>query len=146
MVEGCLSCEVVAEKAPTPGGWIFVGDHWTVSHAVSPAQLAGFLIVQPKRHVEHVAELTRDEAAELGPLLAETCRAIGEVLRPAKTYVCSFGEAVKHVHFSVIPRAPDMPDSGLTVLDQMFRDGRWGCADADAARVAAQVRGVFRRP
>jgi len=146
MVDGCLSCDVVAGRVATPGGWIYEGRHWTVSHAVGPAQLAGFLIVQPKRHVEHIAELGAEESTALGPLLAETCRAVAATLRPEKTYVCSFGEAVKHVHFYVIPRSAEMPDSGLTVLQQMFREQRWTCSDDEAAAVAARVRSVFRPP
>lgn len=38
----------------------------------------GTLIVKPKRHVLHVADLDTDEAEELGPLLRRTAAAVTE--------------------------------------------------------------------
>jgi len=68
-LQGCLSCDVTAGRLETPGGVISANEHWHLTHAVSPAQLAGFLILQTLRHVEHIGELTSEEAATLGPVL-----------------------------------------------------------------------------
>jgi diadenosine tetraphosphate (Ap4A) HIT family hydrolase len=43
---------------------------------VSPASLAGFLIAQPKRHVEHIGELTREEALQIGVTLSRVAEAL----------------------------------------------------------------------
>jgi ATP adenylyltransferase len=56
-----------------PGGRIHETTHWRVEHCVGPLGL-GTLIVKPRRHVTRVADITDDEAAELGPLLRATSR------------------------------------------------------------------------
>jgi len=139
--EGCLSCDVIAGRKATPGGLIFEDALWSVTHQVSPAQLAGFLILQPIRHVEHVGDLSSEEAMAVGPILARSSQALMRVLAPDKVYVCSFGTEVKHVHFYLVPRLDAMPAdlSGPELLNEVFT-GRWSCSDEEAADIAARVR------
>ncbi len=139
--ETCLSCEVIAGRVASPGGFIFESEDWMVTHQISPASLAGFLILQPRRHVEQIAELTMDEASEFGPVLRRATQALTRVVGPEKIYVCSFGSGVKHVHFYLIPVSVDMPADlvGADLLKELAT-GRWTCSDDDAAHIAAQVR------
>ena len=112
-----------------------------ITHQVSPASLAGFLILQPRRHVEQIADLTMEEASEFGPVLRRATLALTRVVQPEKVYVCSFGSAVKHVHFYLIPVSTSMPADvvGADLLKELST-GRWACSDEEAAHVAAQVR------
>jgi len=129
---------VTAGRRETPGGVILEEERWHVSHMVSPAEVAGFLIFQPTRHVEHIADLTSEEAAEMGQMLSRVSRALMNVLSPRKVYVCSFGSVVKHVHFYLIPRMPGMSNAAR-LLDEL-QAGRWDCSDDEAADVAGRVR------
>ncbi len=142
----CMACQVVAGTLIPPGGIIYEGEHWLVSHQISPALLRGFLIVKTRRHCEHIAELTDAEAAEFGPIVRNVTRALSDVVSPAKVYVCSFGEAVTHIHFYVIPRYPDLPANGLKTLDEVLRQRQHRCSDDEAAQIAAQVRARLARP
>jgi diadenosine tetraphosphate (Ap4A) HIT family hydrolase len=119
---------------------IFDDGLWVVDHSTSPVLLAGFLIVKPRRHVDHVGDLSDEEAAALGPLLRDTARAAQRSLGAAKVYVCSFGEAVGHVHFYVVPRYEGMPPEGPEVLRLMFEERRWATDDASAVEAARLVR------
>ena len=139
LVDGCLACDVLAGKVTPPGGVIYDDQYWRVDHSTSPVMLPGFLILKPRRHVEHIALLTAEEMAAFGPLLRNTCRALAHVLHPAKVYATSFGEAVSHVHFYILPRMPDMPASGVQVLGQLFKK-TWAASDEEAAAIADQVR------
>ena len=139
-VDGCMACDVLRGKLKAPGGTIYEDSYWVVDHSVSPILLPGFLIVKLKRHCENLSELTGDEMAALAVTLKLTCTALEKVLRPARTYVCSFGESVKHVHFYVIPRLPGIPSNGLDVLRGMFESHEWAASDEKAAIVAGQVR------
>jgi diadenosine tetraphosphate (Ap4A) HIT family hydrolase len=146
LVAGCLACDVIAGRVASPGGTLYDGERWRVTHSVSPVLLPGFLILAPKRHVEHIALLDSEEMREFGPLLRNTCRALAHVLHPIKVYVSSFGESVSHVHFYVVPRyerTPEMP-AGFQALQQMF-EGRWAASDADAeaAELVEKVRPVL---
>lgn len=107
----CVSCERLAISRPAPRDLVVRSDHWSVAHAFD-ANLEGWLVVLPLRHVERLDELTDLEAAELGPLLHETSRALREVLGCEKTYVILLAEApgFPHVHFHVVPRAADLEE------------------------------------
>jgi diadenosine tetraphosphate (Ap4A) HIT family hydrolase len=140
LVEGCFSCDVLRGTVVPPGGFIYQDTYWAVSHGMNPIAVPGWLIVAPRRHCEHIAELTAEEMAAFGPLLRQTSRALTRVVQPAKIHIYSMGEVVKHVHFYVMPRYEWMPASGLAVLEQAFRARRWECSEAEAAAVADQVR------
>jgi diadenosine tetraphosphate (Ap4A) HIT family hydrolase len=139
MAEDCLSCEVSAGRLQTPGGFIFESDLLTLTHHIDPGQAtAGFLILQPRRHVEHIAELSGEEAAALGPMLRVASLALMKVLGPQKVYVCSFGSIVMHVHFYLIPQAEGMPHGAQLLVE--LDAGRWACSEEEAADIAARVR------
>lgn len=143
LVEGCLACDVLAGKTPTLGGTIYENIYWVVDHSVSPALLPGYLIIKPKRHCEQLADLTLEETATLGPTLRNTCQAILQALQPAKVYVWSFGDHVKHVNIHVVPRYPEMPGDGLQVFPGLF-EGKWACSDEEATDAAVKVRQAFQ--
>jgi diadenosine tetraphosphate (Ap4A) HIT family hydrolase len=149
LVPGCMSCDILAGRRTSPGGVIYEDDYWHVDSVVSPVLWRGFLIVKLKRHCEHLAELTPPEAAALGPVVQTTCRALSEVLEPAKVYVCSFGDGVKHVHLWVLPRPPEMRPGMHWVflnldlralLTRRFGVKRWIVSDAEVAHIAHQIR------
>jgi diadenosine tetraphosphate (Ap4A) HIT family hydrolase len=142
LVDGCLACDVLAGKVTPPGGVIYDDQYWRVDHSTSPVVLPGFLILKPRRHVEHIALLTAEEMGAFGPLLRNTCRALAHVLHPAKIYVTSFGESVSHVHFYVLPRTLEMPANGIEVLDRLFSEKPWAGSDEAAAAIAEQVRPI----
>lgn len=64
-----------------------------------------------RRHAATLAEMTANEANELGPLVRRVSRALVSVTGCAKTYVAQFAEDPQHphVHFHVIPVPVDNP-------------------------------------
>jgi diadenosine tetraphosphate (Ap4A) HIT family hydrolase len=135
----CLSCEVGAGRHATAGGFIHETPLFTVTHHAHPDQaMAGFLILQPRRHVEHIAEFSSEESMEFGPLLKRTSMALMDVCRPEKAYVCSFGSMIKHVHFYLIPQQAGMPNA--TELLDALAAGKYACTEAEAADTSARLR------
>lgn len=97
---GCVACDTVG-----PGGVIAETDGWLVDHCLGPLGV-GTLIVKPKRHVLHVADLTSSEAAELGPLLHRIAAVVTALTEPDQVYVCLWSHAggePGHIHFVVQP-------------------------------------------
>jgi diadenosine tetraphosphate (Ap4A) HIT family hydrolase len=139
-MEKCLGCGIVSGEINTPGGILYQNAYWMLTHATSSngAPLKGMLILQPKRHCTHLADLQPEEVKNLGPLLQKTCKAVSDILHPEKTYACSFGEGVKHIHFMIIPRMPCMP-IGAELLKQVIEEHKWECSREEAADVAIQV-------
>jgi diadenosine tetraphosphate (Ap4A) HIT family hydrolase len=108
-LDGCPLCEQNRDLGPgTPDRELVqVTDHWRVlAHA---SGLPGWLLLFPLRHVGSLAELTPAESAELGPLLQQATAAMAAGLGAEKSYVLLFAEALKHAHFSLVPRMPAAP-------------------------------------
>jgi diadenosine tetraphosphate (Ap4A) HIT family hydrolase len=145
---GCLSCDLMEGRLPLPGGRIDETLHWVVSHCVGPLGV-GTLIVNPKRHVVHVADLDADEAAELGPLLQRVAAAVAESFDPHQVYVCLWSHADNvpgHIHWVVQPvEASDDPSRrGPSLQAAMF--GACELPDPIAVeRAADTLRAALRR-
>ena len=105
MVEGCLACDLSAGRRELPGGSIYTGHLWAVEHCVGPLPV-GTLICKPRRHCEHIWELTAEEADELGPLLRRATQVIQQLSQPDQVYVCLWSHAgwqPGHIHFVLQP-------------------------------------------
>ncbi|MFD9903158.1 HIT family protein [Streptomyces sp. NPDC059063] len=147
--DACLACDLNTGAVPLPGGTLLRTARWFVGHCVGPLGL-GTVAVVPLRHVLHVADLTADESAELGPLLRRVSRAVTSVMEPEQVYVCLWSHAggvPGHIHFVVQPaRARDLAEHdayGPALQVAMFRAGRVP-AEAEVAEVCDRLRSVLR--
>jgi diadenosine tetraphosphate (Ap4A) HIT family hydrolase len=139
----CLACDTVG-----PGGVVAETRGWVVDHCIGPLGV-GTLIVKPRRHVLHVAELTADEAAELGPLLQRAAAVVMELASPEQVYVCLWshvGGEPGHIHFVVQPVTRELMDDhgvyGPELQVAMFARGE--LPDREAAETfAARARRLF---
>jgi diadenosine tetraphosphate (Ap4A) HIT family hydrolase len=70
------------------------------------------MVLALRRHVTTIADLTDEEARELGPLLRDVSQALEATTGCVKTYVAQFAEHPQHphVHVHVIPRYQDLDD------------------------------------
>jgi diadenosine tetraphosphate (Ap4A) HIT family hydrolase len=137
----CLSCAFERRPDPSPRERVYLDASWRVAHAFGTAQ-PGWLVVLPRRHVLALDELTRAEAAALGPLLRA-------VTGCAKTYVALFAEAegFAHVHFHVVPRPagldPQLRGPGIFAL--LGGDPARHVPDSDMDRLAGQLTAALSR-
>jgi len=146
----CRTCEWVARRdrgeAPV---WdqILRAVHWDVVHCW-PTAHEGWLVVVARVHRDSIAELSEEEASELGPLLRRTSQALTEVHGAVKTYVAQFAEHPlhPHVHFHVIPRAADHPESlmGPRIFDRLG-DEETAVAEERMTEIAHAVRAFLLR-
>lgn len=128
----CSICEQVAGRVTAPGGPIHDDGLWLVSHHTGAHTDPGELIVQLRRHCESLAGLSAAEAAALGPILRAGVAAIERVVQPERTYVASYNERVRHVHFFLLPRTRSLPSGHVT--SDLYRKGRMWLRRAGAAR------------
>ena len=107
-----MACSLTNGELPLPGGRIHKSAYWVVEHCIGPLGV-GTLILKPIRHILHVADLTIEEAAELGPLLRKFTRLIEEILDPDQIYVCLWSHMnwePQHIHFVLQPIANELQD------------------------------------
>lgn len=147
-VEGCLACDLAEGRLPLPGGVIHEGSHWLVEHCVGPLGV-GTLLVKSKRHVTRVAELTEEEAAELGPLLRRTAAALDRLLAPEQVYTWLFSHAGAqpvHIHYVVQPATREAMDEfgeyGPQLTTAMFERGELPPVD-EVEVFAERARALF---
>jgi diadenosine tetraphosphate (Ap4A) HIT family hydrolase len=113
-VADCRTCELLErrDRGEAPD-WdaIVRTDAWDVVHCDSTS-LLGWIVLVLRRHVAAVADLTDDEAVELGPLVRRVSRALHDLWGCEKTYIVQFAEhpAHRHVHVHVIPRSTDLDE------------------------------------
>ena len=111
----CHTCALTAQRdkgeAPL---WdnIFRAQYWDVVHSYNTG-LPGWLVLVARRHIAAIDEMSEAEAAELGSLLRQVSLSLKQVTGCLKTYVMQFAEHPRHphVHFHVVPRLKDQPDS-----------------------------------
>jgi diadenosine tetraphosphate (Ap4A) HIT family hydrolase len=147
MVE-CIACALSSGELDLPGGRISQTRFWLVEHCIGPLGL-GTLIVKPERHVTSVADLSEEEAAELGPLLRRASRVAQQIVEAEQVYNCLWshagGERV-HIHYVVQPVTKEQMSvfaaHGPVLQVAQFAAG--GSPDpADVARVADVARRLF---
>jgi diadenosine tetraphosphate (Ap4A) HIT family hydrolase len=105
----CVSCRQNAGEADVPGGVVYRDDLWLVRHSPPPYGLAGWMVIQPIRHVAHPGDFTDHEAAHFGPFLRHCLRTLQRVSGAEKMYVAAMGESIPHVHVHLVPRYATMP-------------------------------------
>lgn len=88
---------------------VYSDESWRV--VVNTSALRGWLLVATRRHVQTLAELSADEEESMGKVLALGSRVLADVVGCVKTYAMLFAEGTPHVHFSLVPRMADIPDS-----------------------------------
>ena len=118
----CSACAEVAGEVSAPGGVIFDNTLWFVSHHTGRFTDPGELIVKTRRHCESLAELTREEAEALGPVLRSAIGALDRVTSAERIYAVSFNERIRHVHFLLLPRTRSMPRGH--VVSDLYRRAR----------------------
>jgi len=97
-----MACRLTTGELEVPGGCIHQTDHWRVEHCIGPLGV-GTLIVKPRRHVLYVADLTDEEAEELGPLLRQTAKVVEHLTEAEQVYVTLWSHGPVHIHWVVQP-------------------------------------------
>ena len=145
----CYACDLMAGRAPLPGGRIHETMHWIVEHCTGPFGV-GALIVKPRRHVLHVWELSAAELQEMGQLLGAASQVVYRLTECDQVYVCLWshgGFEPAHIHYLVQPVSKSLRDrfaeAGSALQVEMFRRGEAPRADlVDAC--CERARGAFR--
>jgi diadenosine tetraphosphate (Ap4A) HIT family hydrolase len=113
-VSQCPICEKHERKEEV----LFENQNWVISHGPLASQLLGYVYIEPKRHVENWSEFTDAELLEIGPLLKSVESALQELISLDRLYSVTISEAVRHIHFHLIPRVDECDVKGLPLIEQ----------------------------
>ncbi len=107
----CFVCRKHQGCILIPGGAIYENELVYAGHIRSDqgATYLGYLVVEPKRHVPGLAELTDEEAQALGSLVSRLSRVLKASEGAEHIYAFVLGDNVAHLHIHLIPRYPNAP-------------------------------------
>lgn len=113
MIRDCLVCRKQANDPPPLGGVIHRDNLVYISHAQQwddkPDVYLGHLMLETRRHVAELAELTSDEARAVGLWSARLAEALMATTGVEHVYSFVIGDAVPHLHIHLIGRYPGAP-------------------------------------
>lgn len=148
-MEECFICSKHRRMAELPGGMLLADEHCLVSHLplVLPqgpreSVYLGYLMVEPRRHIAELGDLSPPEASSLGRLAASASSALRSATGAEHIYAAIIGHGVEHLHLHLIPRYPGTPrEYWWTRVDEWPEGPRGDAARidelADAIRAAA---------
>ncbi len=107
----CLFCNQMADPSSLASRLVYEDEFFHASHYFDERQptLLGLVLIQTKRHVNDLSELTDLESQNLGILISRISKALKESVGAAWTYCYCFMEGVRHVHVFVTARYPSLP-------------------------------------
>ena len=94
-----------------PGGAIYEDELVYVGHVHwdSEETYLGYVMIDIKRHVPGLAELTDEEAKAFGLITSRVSKALKESEGAEHIYTFVSGNGVPHMHMHIIPRYPNTP-------------------------------------
>ncbi|HSL98363.1 MAG TPA: hypothetical protein VK831_07310 [Candidatus Deferrimicrobiaceae bacterium] len=134
MTGDCQICEKHRGAGPLGGLLVLRTERFWIYHApADDAGLAplGHLFIEADRHAPYLADLTSDEAAELGRLRTELARAIRAELGAEFVFAAVIGTGMAHFHEHLLARHPG------TSADVPWHQSDEAAPGADAEAVAA---------
>ncbi|WP_332695114.1 HIT family protein [Halalkalibacter lacteus] len=108
----------ICEKHENLKDVLFENQNWIISHGPLASQVLGYVYIEPKRHVENWTEFTDSELVEIGPLIKKVESALKELISIDRLYSVTISEAVRHIHFHLIPREASYEVKGLPLIEQ----------------------------
>ena len=148
---GCPSCDAALGTVHPPGGIIYENSDWIVFLGAGSLSVPqGYIVL--RRHCEEMKELTPSESSTLGMVMRHTTQVFTNVLKPARVHLGLYAEVVRHIHWHVVPRLPNMPAGNipLTLLiawNRLLHRLRLkrACSESEVVTLAVQMRQESRR-
>ena len=135
----CLVCREVRGEIELPGGALFEDEHALAFHVMpfeeNPRPYVGHLLVVTKRHVDHLGDLSDDEARSVALAARKLAAALRSLDEIDRVFAAVIGTGVPHFHLHLIPRRIGTPPE----LDWTRIDEWEGAPHGDAAEIAVFV-------
>ncbi len=121
----CQVCEKHKNLQGLPGGKIFEDELVFVGHfpvAEEPAHF-GHIILELKRHITQINEMTEPEAIAIGVWTRRIAMALHDALEAEHVYTVRIGDVTPHLHFHLVPRYKNAPRDTWGALHFRWAEG-----------------------
>jgi diadenosine tetraphosphate (Ap4A) HIT family hydrolase len=135
----CPICRLHGDAAAAPLE-ILRSELWLLRHHPDPAPLAGWLLLDARRHLAGPLAFSDCEASGWGRAVREASQLVQRLTGCDRVYAIAFGEGAPHLHLHLIPRFAGEPASAAWSVADLYRAVQAGeRAPADPARVRELV-------
>jgi len=115
----CFICEKHAGNIATAGAVIYEDEFFYVGHIDRDGKpnYLGHIMIDLKRHVPTLAEMSVHEAGAFGIMMARVSKALKESEGAEHIYSLISGNSVPHLHMHLVARYPNTPLNYWGVMD-----------------------------
>ena len=139
-MDNCAICQLHADPVARERYEIHRSELWVLRHHPDPAPLAGWLLLDSRRHCSGPLDFSEAEASEWGSAVRDASRLVKQITGCDRVYAIAFGEGAQHLHLHLIPRHLDEPATKAWAVADLYREMTSGNrAAADSAVVASLV-------
>ena len=141
----CFICALVAGGAEDAHEVVFDdGEH--IAFLNRFPTLYGYVLVSPRRHVEHIfRDLSGEDYLRLQAVVYRLARAVEAVVPSERTYVLSLGsqQGNAHVHWHIAPLPPGTPYERQQFHALMAEHGVLALSTEQSEELAARIRSAL---
>ncbi len=113
---------------------------WILRHHPDPAPLAGWLLLDARRHLAGPIGFRAEEAEAWGGAVQQASQLVQALTGCDRVYAIAFGEGARHLHLHLIPRCGAEPATEAWNVADLYRAVTTGShAAADPKTVQAVV-------
>lgn len=116
--EGCPECAFAKHEFDLPCGTAYENERFTLAQDWE-LPIEGFMIVSPKRHIEKLEELSRDERIEMFDIVDGTIKILRENGVCENFDVIFEERADRHLHVWIMPRHEWMMEICEDIIDNV---------------------------
>jgi len=116
----CAICRLHGDAASAAFD-IARSDLWLLRHHPDPAPLAGWLLLDARRHLAGPLAFTDREAASWGRAVRHASQLVHQLTGCDRVYAIAFGEGAPHLHLHLIPRHGADPATAAWSVADLYR-------------------------
>ena len=131
----CPICALHGDQAELTAHEIWRNDLWLLRHHPRPAPLAGWCLLDSRRHCGGPINFVPEEAQDWGVVVQRASQLVRAVTGCERVYAIAFGEGALHLHLHLhlIPRSADDPRTSAWKIADLYRDVEAGKVTAASA-------------
>ena len=121
MLASCAICQLHEDGALREAYEIGRGELWLLRHHPDPAPLAGWFLLDARRHLGGPLAFSDREAGAWGLAVRHASRLVQQLTSCERVYAIAFGEGAPHLHLHLIPRFVADPASAAWSVADLYR-------------------------
>jgi diadenosine tetraphosphate (Ap4A) HIT family hydrolase len=121
MTAACAICQIHGDPTCQDTHELGRGALWLLRHHPDPAPLAGWLLLDARRHVGGPLAFNDPEAVSWGAVVRHASQLVQRLTGCERVYAIAFGEGAPHLHLHLIPRFASDPASAAWSVADLYR-------------------------